>query len=304
MRRLFRRRKNLNDRPRYVNPGGTANVFSYYANRTRAEANTGRRQELSTRRQFAMPGRAGKTLLMTGLVITLLGYSVWIDVNPRIEIVPKATGDANLLQPRTIYQKAGKDLLSESIMSRTKLTVDTAAIEREFKGRFPEIEEIAIAMPINSRKPLFKIQPATPALLLVSSSGGNYAVDGRGIAVTEVSGTPNIQRLKLPSVTDESGLEVHIGKAVLPQDSLAFITSVIAQLKAQNIDAKALSLPTVANELHFHVAGEGYYVKFNTAGNPRLQAGALIAVRKRLQADHKKPAEYIDVRIHDKVFYK
>lgn len=55
-------------------------------------------------------------------------------------------------------------------------------------------------------------------------------------------------------------------------------------------------------ELALHLEGESYYVKFKLDNTAREQVGAFWAVLDRLQAEGKKPATYVDVRLSERVF--
>ncbi len=300
----MRLKRKKTDAGRNIRPSGSANVFSYYASRSRTDNNTGRGENSGEKKHISLlPGRRVRLLVSSLVIVFGVAYLLWIGSTPNIEIVGQPQA-GSLLQATSTYQKASKELLNESVMNRFKLTINTSTIERKLKDQFPEIAEVAITMPVTSQRLLFKIQPVTPSLVLTSRNHGSYVIDERGIAVVNASDVPSLNQLKLPLVSDESGLDINVGKPVLPGESIIFISNTLAQLKAQDIEVTSMSLPTVANELHLRLVGEGYLVKYNMAGDSRLQTGAFLAVRKKLIAENKKPAEYIDVRVTDKVFYK
>lgn len=303
--RFRNRQKKAELEQRSVRSTGSAKVFSYYASRSRTEMNTGRQDNAAVKKnKFRLAGRRARAVFVLCAVVMGAGLLLWVEDKPNIEVVSQTPNTPSLLQKPAVYQKAGQEMLNESPMNRLKLTVNTNALENKLKQRFPEINEVAITMPVTSRRLLFKIQPATPAFVIDSRGQESFIIDGRGVAVVKAANVPSLARLKLVIVNDESGLDINIGKPVLPGESVDFISGVIGQLKAQNLEPASLILPTVANELHIRLAGEGYLVKFNMAGDARLQSGAFVAVKKKLAAENKKPAEYIDVRVNDKVFYK
>lgn len=242
-------------------------------------------------------------LLSILVIIFSLLYLTWLDIRPLISIVPESD-TPTLLQSDEVYERGGQDILSKSPLSRSKLTVDTERVAGEFKARFPEISEVVVITPLASHRLVFEIQPSTPVLLLVPRTGESYVIDEQGRAVVKAASVPQLSKLNLQVVLDESGIVMETGKSVLPSNSLNFITDILAQLKAKKIDISQVVLPPLSNELYIYPTGVRYYVKFGMVGNSRLQAGAFIAAKERLEGEGKTPAEYIDVRTEEKVFYK
>lgn len=113
-----------------------------------------------------------------------------------------------------------------------------------------------------------------------------------------------ISGLGLTTVADDAGLEVSTGKTILPRDNIEFITTVLYQLKQQKVDVQSVTLPPISNELHVRLQGRQYYVKFNLQGSAIEQAGALLAIKERLEAENQTPTEYIDVRVQDRAYVK
>jgi hypothetical protein len=305
--RLFKRKSQ--DDFRKPNPSGSANVFSYYTSRSRTEQKTGRGQQIYNeqhhhgwlRRLFSWQGLPA--LIATGVIVGSLSYLLWVDTNPRIEIVSEGQAPT-LLQDINVYEEAGKEILSGSPLNRFKLTVDTPAIARELRSRFPELSDVVIIVPVASHRLVFEIQPAAPALIMASSQYKAFVVDEQGRAVVEAERVMALSELSLPVVQDESGLEIETGKVALPKEDVEFIRDVTFQLRAKGMAIKSLGLPRVANELHIFPEGEQYFVKFNMTGDARVQAGVFMAVKERLQAEGRAPSSYIDVRIEEKAFYK
>jgi hypothetical protein len=63
-------------------------------------------------------------------------------------------------------------------------------------------------------------------------------------------------------------------------------------------------LPSTAEELDIHTPDRPYYVKFYLAGDALLQTGQYLASRHQFDTTNSQPAEYLDVRIPGKIFYK
>lgn len=128
--------------------------------------------------------------------------------------------------------------------------------------------------------------------------------DENGRAIADAHDVESSIKDDLPVVQDESGLPIKRGQTALPKETVSFIETVAGQLEAKRIAVQTIVLPPIANELHIRLSGQPYFVKFDVRGEGRLQAGSLIAVKEKLEADKRTPKEYIDVRVPDKAFYK
>lgn len=194
-------------------------------------------------------------------------------------------------------------LLSSSLGNRTKPTINTNAIEQELLNRFPELNAAVLRLPVIGRKPNLVLDIKTPRMLL-SNNIKTYVLDRSGVIICESDDIDANLRADLPSVRDESGLELAEGSQAVTTDTVSFVLEASAQLKAQKIEIEQLKLPASANELDIHIKGLRYYVKTDTSGEARLQVGSFMATREHLRDRGITPREYIDVRVGEKVFYK
>lgn len=281
---------------------GRPSAFSYHANRSSDSSGLGRARPVYKKpSRFSL--KALPTVIASLAIVYSLGYLFTLETNPRIVVL--GTEDrTSLLQDDSVYSEAAQDILKSSIFNRNKLTINTNSTAKHLMNRFPELNDVVITIPIASHRPVFELEPAVPTLLLASSNAGPFVIDAEGRAVVRSEDASSVDQLKLPRVTDESGLELEVGTSVLPQEDIAFIASVYKQLLAAKLTVSSMTLPPIPNELHIRLKGDKYYIKFNISGDARLQSGALLAVKKELRVKHITPRAYIDVRVKDKVFYK
>ncbi len=224
-----------------------------------------------------------------------------LDLKPRLAV--ENTAGAAMLQDKSVYAAAAQKHLKESIFSRSKLMINTKSIEAELLEEFPELKTVGIAIPITGRQPIVTIKAAEPRLLL-TTAGGNYIIDSAGRAILKVTSLDLSSKLALPAVQDDSGLKIELGHVALTAHEAGFISELNHQLSSKSVAVDSMILPTLVNELHLRPKGQPYFVKFNLQGDARQQAGTLLATQERLNHDGIKPAEYIDVRVEEKVFYK
>jgi hypothetical protein len=90
----------------------------------------------------------------------------------------------------------------------------------------------------------------------------------------------------------------------LSPDEVQFITGVLAQLQAKQLAITAVTLPPIAHELHVRIQGQPYYVKFNIQSDARIAAGTFLATKSYLEQGRITPAEYVDVRVEERAYYK
>lgn len=305
---MLRRKKA--EPPATRNPSQQASkapVFSYYSNRHNSSDYRGARSESDT--LVRTKGRKSPwwlgylpSIIALGVVSASALYVTTLATNPRIDITD-AQGRLVVLQETKVYEQAAEALLKQSVLNRSKLFINTDEVARKLRSEFPELGETVVTIPLIGRKPIIKVRPATPAML-IASSGETYVIGEDGTAILKSSQLVSSIRDRLPIVTDFSGTDIRLGKQIVTTDLVMFMGQIEKHLSAKKITVGAYTLPTVANELHFQPAGEGYIVKLNTEIDARQQIGTYLAVRDKLLAENTLPAEYIDVRIEERAYYK
>lgn len=293
---LGRRQKQIPGRKPSQARGSSTPVFSYYASRSDNSVTTGRHKPKHNFQLKLIPTYVALITIFFSII-----YVATLSTDPRI--VPHGHDDSVVLQSTEIYRYAAQELLGGSVFNYSKLLINTREIERKIQDQFPELVGVSITVPLISRRPIVAIEPATPALVLATKNG-NYVIDQQGVAILKPSNLDAFVSLELPRISDESDLDPETGKQSLPSDDVRFITEIARQLMAKNLELESMTLPAIANELHVKIKGEGYVVKFNLQGDPRLQAGTYLAVKERLARDGVKPSEYVDVRVEEKAFYR
>jgi len=201
------------------------------------------------------------------------------------------------------YAIAAEVIMSQDLSSKTKLSIDTSNIERQFIEQFPELKAAVLRLPVLGRKPSLILDINSPVILLATQTK-SYVLDSSGTVVSDAQALASSERAGLLVVQDQSGLVIEVGKQAVTTQTIRFITDITAQLKAKNLNISQLTLPQSANQLDIRIEGTRYFVKTDVAGSARLQIGGLIAVKSQLEGKGENPSEYIDVRVEGKVFYK
>lgn len=211
---------------------------------------------------------------------------------------------SSFLHDKAVYETAADKLLAGSIWNRNKITVNTSSVSQGMLKQFPELSSVSVTLPLLSKRPIVYIQTAQPALIL-SAQNGSFVVDTTGKVLLPSSKLPSGSQLALPLVTDQSGLNASINRQALTSGDVSFIQTVVAQLAARHFTVSLMVLPVGSSELDVHLANQPYIVKFNLeSGDARQQAGTFLATQAKLQSQNVTPAQYVDVRVDGRSYYK
>ncbi len=292
--------KNQRQRPNGVNPA----VFSYYARgASPSDQNTGRNENagVSALKRYRLRLGHIPSYIALAAILIALGNACLLQPNPKIILVN--TPDTVHRDPK-VYQEAVQAIWKKSVFSRTKLTISTATIRRDIAGQFTELATVRIELPLLGRRPTVVLTPTKPALQLMSANGSFY-VDAGGKVMARTTDLLANELQNVPVVHDETGISAEPGKVVIPATEASFLRKLYAQLQTDAVAVTSITLPPRgANEADVRVNGQRYYIKFSIDSDPRQAVGTYLAAKAKLDAEGVVPAEYLDVRVDEKVFYK
>lgn len=283
--------------------------FSYHAQRQPGESSETGRHNIAQRGAKQLAGSQKHwwhhlpAIVFIVVAAIFVGDALILQPDPKI-IVLNNTAAQVFLRSNSMYEQAAERLLAQSLANRNKLTVNTVGISKALEQKFPELSEVSIALPLLGHRPIIYIAADTPALLLSEPGAGSFVLGSSGKAIIAASSVPKLSNLKLPLVTDQSGLSVRLGKAALSAGNVDFIETVVRQLQAQHFAPNSLTLPTGAGELDVGLTGQPYFVKFNLEGQAKAEIGTFSATAGYLAAHHITPQQYIDVRVAGRAYYK
>ena len=99
------------------------------------------------------------TYLVISLIVMSILYATTLDSQPKI-LIGKVSPGNSLVRSQSTYQQAVQDLLSRSLLNRSKLTINTNAVARSIQGEFPEIESATVTLPLLGRRPGVGLDPS------------------------------------------------------------------------------------------------------------------------------------------------
>jgi cell division septal protein FtsQ len=133
-----------------------------------------------------------------------------------------------------------------------------------------------------------------------NSGGVTYALDAGGKIIGLLSEVGS----NVPVVTDSTNLPVKVGDTVAPARFVTFSTTLATNLpKETGIAISSLRVTDTTSELYV-VTNKGYQLKLDTTRGVEEQLADLKQVLATLSTQKKTPAEYIDLRIANKAYWK
>jgi hypothetical protein len=104
-------------------------------------------------------------------------------------------------------------------------------------------------------------------------------------------------------LVEASGRQPEVGKQYLPASTVRFATTLVYELQNGKVAVDHLDLPSSsAYELDVFLSGKTYHMRFNLQEDAMQQSGAVLAVLQQLGS--RSPAEYIDLRVPGRAYYK
>jgi len=289
---------------------GRSAAFSYYSRSSASSAPAAYTDRKPGRddakpRRFTLAYAAQRFGAVVALIalILLLVSSIQVTMMPKVQILNQA--DTVSLHSVEDYQAALEQIMKRSWTNTNKITINTREIGRQLQAEHPEVADISIELPLIGQRPIVYLQLTEPQLLLTNASGQAFVIDEDGRALVDASQVSEAIVGKLPTVIDESSLQITPGSIALSAADVRFITSVLYQLDKADVAVGKLVLPQGSRQLTVHLYKQDYYGKFNLqAGHPNQQVGTFLAVRDRLKGEGKQPKQYIDVRLLGRAYYK
>lgn len=284
---------------------GSKGVFSYHSTQRSGGETTTRRfdqfREAPARRRFRFNWHQLPIILASCAIIVCLIYIGTLSGKPRVVVM----GDQqrSLLRDRSVYEQAATEALGSSWLNGSKITVNTKQVSIDLRRRFPELSVAVVTIPLMDRRPVVEVAGAQPALSLRANNSA-FLLDETGRALVSDKDIPDVGSWKVPQVIDESSAKAKVGQGILPEQTVTFITTFVAQLQAKGLKVTELRLPSQASELQVKIDGSNYVIKTSTRSDPRQAAGTFLALKDKLAQLHTTPKEYVDVRVEEKAYYK
>jgi hypothetical protein len=284
-----------------------SSTFAYSSSRSEENYNVGRQIDKAKPKVKKTANywlqRFGLVILTIALIASLFKV-LSVSSNPQILPVDSFSKAAITPQDESRYETTVSKIISSSVWNHNKITLDSNAIERSLIKNYPELSSVSVTIPLVAQRPIIYVQYTQPVIILTTLSNKSYALDNNGRAMYEASSPKALELPNIPTVNDQSGLNVQLNHQALPSTDISFVQTVVSQLANKGMSASNIILPSGTEELDVYIAGQPYYIKFNLADNdPRQQVGTYLATISQLQSENIKPSKYVDVRIDGRAYY-
>ncbi|HVE80842.1 MAG TPA: FtsQ-type POTRA domain-containing protein [Candidatus Dormibacteraeota bacterium] len=229
-------------------------------------------------------------ILVVAAFLLLIGAS-------RITKVSEIKVDGTSSLPPAKIQRLVGEGLSRQWFGSSLLMVNSSALEGDLLAKEAGIKKVVIKRRLPGTLTV-KITEHSPSLNWKTTSG-LYLLDNEGVVLGESRG----EYSKLPAVHDSSNLPVKKGDRVAPSAFVAFCIELASRLPETKLTITEMQVPETTSEIHVKTS-KGFVIKFDTTRPAGEQIQDLQAVLSHLAAQKKSPAEYIDLRIEQKAYYK
>ena len=181
--------------------------------------------------------------------------------------------------------------------SSNLLTLSLAKLPEELPRNSERIQSASVKRAWPNRI-IVTVTERTAALGWKSGSQ-TYALDSSG----KVIGLLGEIGSQAPVVEDTTNLPIHVGDIVAPARFVTFCTQLVAKLPGVGITATSMRIADTTSEVYV-VTNKNYQLKFDTTRGVEEGLADLKGVLATLSAQKKTPAEYIDLRIPNKAYWK
>ncbi len=266
----------------------------------------GRRETTSqhtNRRNFALPSLEKlpsvrfrlKLILFSILTVLCLRVSY---ISRVVVINQPGLDDA----PRVAAEDAVKSYMQSRPWRHFQLFISSPEIENAVRAKTPSISRAEVKRSLFSDTVSVRILPKQPSAVWQQGRGGQtYVIDETGRAFMKASGSE-----KLPKIlSDQSFVNGAVtGQYVIDANAVKTVTSWGPELKKLGMELDVVEMGSVPRQADFVLKNKPYRIRVSTEVSAAEAAPYLAQMLKNLEDRKITPAEYIDIRIPYRVFYK
>lgn len=247
------------------------------------------RRPVKSRVQRPAPKLWQRRLMLMAVVTLGAAFGVWklFAVN---QVVVHAPGRVGEIQTETMK------LLKSSWRQGNLLTLNEGDLESQLSTTDPVLKSVQVRRQFLHGVVLSATlkQPS----MGWASDNQRYLLDKDGSAIGVLPAGSS-----LPVVNDGSNLPVKVGQQVVSGRFVDFVTGLTPGLAEQGLGVTALDVTDTTLDLTV-ITNKGYKLFIDTSRPLEDELADLKAVEGVLAAQKKAPAEYIDLRVAGKAYYK
>lgn len=302
--KLFKKNKNnRNEMGRNRTDEPRQKVISYYT-ASRRQLDSFERQTRSSssdatvlRHARTLGSKWFQLLVIIVLFICLLYLS---SLNTKPHVVVEGTP----YRSPSEYSAAVAKVYGNDIRNRIKPLLMTKNIEESVKQALPEASKVTVSTGFLGHQADVRIVSDEPIAIFTQPNTQDLIMSNHGRLLLSTVDNTKQHLTNLPILQNQTGVEARAGEQFMRPDETKEFGRLIAQYGADK-SKPIFSLTTMPHEITAKETGRGtYYARYILDDSIVLQYGALRATEKKLQEIGQNAAEYVDVRLADKAYYK
>lgn len=302
----FGKRKNKRSTSADGRHGSTSNdqqrVISYYTASRRQLDNfertsSSRDDAIHNTRRFRL--KESWFSIVAGIVIiAAVIYLATLNATPQVTI------QGQTYRSIQEYQEAVASVFNGSIQNKFKPTLQSTSLEAAIRQKLPEASQVTVSSSLLGHRPEVLIVTDTPLAVFTQPGSTDYVLSDRGRLLLPSSSTTFAVK-DLPLLQNQTGVKGEAGQQFMRPDEATAFSRLIYQFSQDN-SKPIYTLALTPHELLARESGRGlsYDERFLLNEDITLQYGALRATQTKLQSLGQTPAQYVDVRLIEKVFYQ
>lgn len=247
------------------------------------------RKPVKSRVPRPAPNLWQRRLMILGLVGLAAAFGLW-KLFVVTQVVVHAPSRGGEVQTETMK------LLKGSWRQGNLLTMNEEDLEAQLSTTDPILKSVQV------RRQFFHAVVITATFKQPSlgwaSDNQRYLLDKDGTAIGVLPAAST-----LPVVNDGSNLPVKVGQQVVGSRFVSFVTGIGPGLMAQGLGVRSIDVKDTTLDLNV-ATNKGYKLLMDTSRPLEDELADLKAVEGVLAAQKKAPAEYIDLRVSGKAYYK
>lgn len=191
-----------------------------------------------------------------------------------------------------------EQFLKSRVLGRNWLLLNTKELQGVLQKSFSGQESITVDK-IFPSKLVVKTDEQKSALIWKTGTR-RYLLSVNGRVMSELQ--PD-QTIDLIIITDSSNVPLQVGSQAVSRQFVTFTTAIVKAITDQSLGPAETLVRETTGELVVKT-NQGYEIRFDTTADPDSQIRSLASILDLLKSQNKKPAEYIDLRIPNRAFYR
>lgn len=267
------------------------------------------RSQLQTARLEAQAKRKKqhRRLRRLGVLLCFILFT-WTLLANRITSYEVQVADENIsrLPDSRAYIETAKQFAGPDLKNHFTFSLRDKDLSQYLIAKHQEISSVTVERGLFDASPTLRLRMRHPVLIWQTRQDQQaFYVDSNGVTFAHNAFGGDEQ---LVQVNDQSGVPAELGSPVASSRQIRFLGQFVGQVvqtsEGKITVAKIVFPPSSTKQIDVHLTGRNFYSKVYLERPAKAQAEQLVQTVQYLDSRAITPAEYIDVRIADRIYYK